>query len=156
MSAERLRRNVPYSEIIDLFQSRCDAHLAIASFDTGTIDYLDSSAVNRKFPYIFLRPMSSLVADRTRTLGFELYSLDIPKLKSSSHVQLLADTEMYVYDLMSYFTFGPTTIQQNYDMVVNDCVPVMEGFQNRVYGWVANIDIVTPFNLNYCVYPEYP
>ena len=156
MSVNRITRNVRYEEIVNLVQSRCDAHLAIASFDTGTIDYLDSSAVNRKFPYIFLRPMSSLVADRTRTLGFELYSLDIPKLKSSSHVQLLADTEMYVYDLMSYFTFGPTTIQQNYDMVVNDCVPVMEGFQNRVYGWVANIDIVTPFNLNYCVYPEYP
>ena len=156
MSAERLLRNVPYTEIIDLFKSRCDAHLAIASFDTGTIDYLDASAVNRKFPYIFLRPMSSLVADRERTLSFELYSLDIPKLKSQDHAELLADTEMYIYDLMSYFEFGPSAIQQNYDMVVNDCVPVMEGFQNRVFGWVANIDIVTPFNLNYCVYPEYP
>lgn len=156
MSAERLTRNVPYSEIIDLFQSRCDAHLAIASFDSGTIDYLDASVVNRKFPYIFLRPMNSLVAERQRTLSFELYSLDIPKLKSSSHVELLADTEFYIYDLMSYFEFGPSDIQQNYDMEITDCVPVMEGFQNRVFGWVANIDIVTPFNLNYCVYPKYP
>ena len=54
MSAERIKRNVPYSEIIDLFQQRCDAHLAIASFDSGTIDYLDASAVNRKYPFIFL------------------------------------------------------------------------------------------------------
>ena len=154
MSAERLTRNVPYSEIIDLFQSRCDAHLAIASFDSGTIDHLDASAVNRKYPYIYLRPMNSQVLDRTRILSFELYSLDIPKLKTSDHVQLLADTEFYIYDLMSYFTFGPSIIQQNYDMAITDCVPVMEGFQNRVFGWVANIDIVTPFNLNYCVFPE--
>ena len=98
MSANRLTRNVPYSEIIDLFQSRCDAHLAIASFDSGTIDYLDASAVNRKYPFIFLRPMNSLVLDRQRTLSFELYSLDIPKVKSSNHVELLTDTEMYIYD----------------------------------------------------------
>lgn len=156
MSAERLLRNVPYTEIIDLFQSRCNAHLAIASFDSGTIDYLDASVVNRKFPYIFLRPMGAMIADRQRTLSFEMYSLDIPKLKSSNHAELLADTEMYIYDLMSYFEFGPTAIQQNYDAVMTSCVPVQEGFQNRAFGWVAGIDIVTPFNLNYCVYPEYP
>jgi|11_taG_2_1085331.scaffolds.fasta_scaffold11377_4 hypothetical protein len=156
MSADRIRRNVSYTEIIELFQSRCDAHLAIASFDSGTIDYLDASAVNRKYPYIFLRPMNSILVDRTRTLSFELYSLDIPKLKSSNNVELLADTEMYVYDLMSYFNYGPTTIQQTYDMAITDCVPVNEAFQDRVYGWMANIDITTPFNLNYCVYPEYP
>lgn len=152
----RLTRNVPYIEVVNLIQSRVDAHLAIASFDTGTIDFLDASAVNRKYPYVFLRPMNTLYADRLRTLSFELYSLDIPKNKSQSNTQLMSDTEMYIYDIMSYFEFGPDTIQQNYSAIMNDCVPVNEGFQNRVYGWVANLDIVTPFNLNYCVYPEYP
>tara|TARA_R110000803_G_scaffold206623_1_gene274016 strand:- start:2534 stop:3004 length:471 start_codon:yes stop_codon:yes gene_type:complete len=156
MSAERLTRNVPYSEIIDLFQQRCDAHLAIASFDSGTLNHLDASAVNRKYPYVYLRPMNSLLLDRTRTLSFELYSLDIPDLNTSSNIQLLTDTEMYIYDLMSYFEFGPTTIQQNYDMAITDCIPVNEAFQDRVFGWMASIDITTPFNLNYCVYPEYP
>lgn len=152
----RLTRNVPYIEVVNLIQSRVDAHLAIASFDTGTIDFLDASAVNRKYPYVFLRPMNTLYADRLRTLSFELYSLDIPKNKSQSNTQLMSDTEMYIYDIMSYFEFGPDAIQQNYSAIMNDCVPVNEGFQNRVYGWVANLDIVTPFNLNYCVYPEYP
>lgn len=154
--AERLTRNVPYSEIIELFQSRCDAHLAIASFDSGTLNNLDASAVNRKYPYIYLRPMSTLLLDRTRTLSFELYSLDIPDLNTSSHIQLLTDTEFYIYDLMSYFNYGPDDIQQNYDMAINDCIPVNEAFQDRVFGWMASIDITTPFNLNYCVYPEYP
>lgn len=152
----RLTRNVPYQEIVQLFQSRCDAHLAIASFDTGTLDYLDASAVNRKYPYIFLRPMNTLYADKIRTLSFEMYSLDIPKVKSQSNTQLMSDTEMYIYDIMSYFEFGPDIIQQNYSATMTDCVPVNEAFQNRVYGWVANLDIATPFNLDYCVYPEYP
>ena len=100
--------------------------------------------------------MNTLYADRQRTLSFELYSLDIPKVKSQSNTELMSDTEMYIYDLMSYFEFGPDAIQQNYAANMTDCIPVNEAFQNRVYGWVANLDIVTPFNLNYCVYPEYP
>ena len=156
MSVNRITRNVRYEEIVELVQSRCDAHLAIASFETGTIDFLDASAVNRKFPYIFLRPMNSFYVDRTRTLSFEMYSLDQPKNKSQSHLELMSDTEGYVYDIMSYFNYGPTDIQQNYEMLLNDCSPVNEGFQNRVFGWVANIDIVTPFNLNYCVFPDLP
>jgi hypothetical protein len=156
MSVNRIERNVQYIEVVNLIESRVNAHLAIASFDTGTLDYLDASAVNRKYPYVFLRPMNTLYADRLRTLSFEMYSLDQPKNRSQSNVQLMSDTEGYIYDIMSYFEYGPTDIQQNYSMEMTDCVPVNEGFQNRVYGWVANIDIITPFNLNYCVYPEYP
>ena len=156
MSVNRTERNVRYEEIVDLVESRCDAHLAIASFETGTIDFLDASAVNRKFPYVFLRPMNSFYADRTRTLSFEMYSLDQPKNQTQSHLELMSDTEGYIYDIMGYFNYGPDDIQQNYEMILNDCSPVNEGFQNRVFGWVANIDIVTPFNLNYCVFPEYP
>ena len=156
MSVNRITRNVRYEEIVNLVQSRCDAHLAIASFETGTIDFLDASAVNRKYPYIFLRPMNSFYVDRTRTLSFEMYSLDQPKNQSQSHLELMSDTEGYIYYIMAYFNYGPTDIQQNYEMLLNDCSPVNEGFQNRVFGWVANIDIVTPFNLNYCVFPEYP
>ena len=37
MSAERIKRNVPYSEIIDLFQQRCDAHLAMGLSDVYSI-----------------------------------------------------------------------------------------------------------------------
>jgi len=148
--------NNTYLEFVDLMSNLCDRHLAIESFDNGTIDYLDSSAVNRKYPYIFLRPMATLYADKLRTLSFELYSLDQPKLKSSSHAELMSNTEIYIYDLMAYFNFGPVAIQQNYDVTMTSCVPVNEGFQNRVFGWVANWDVTVPYKLDYCNFPEYP
>lgn len=156
MSVNRIIRNPRYEEVVNLVKSRCDAHLAIASFETGTIDFLDASAVNRKYPYIFLRPMNSVYADRMRTLSFEMYSLDQPKNETQSHLELMSDTEGYVYDIMSYFNYGPDDIQQNYEASLTSCVPVNEGFQNRVFGWVASLDIATPFNLDYCVFPEYP
>jgi hypothetical protein len=42
----------------------------------------------------------------TRSLTFELYSLDIPKLSDASPLKIKSDTEQYIYDLISYFNLG--------------------------------------------------
>lgn len=151
------KQNVSYQEIVGLFQTACQAHDSINSFDVGTIDFLDASAVNRIFPYIFLRPINTLLDTRSRTLTFELYSLDQPKNKSQSNTKVMSTTEFYIYDLMAYFNYNTdVSIQQNYQVNMTNCVPVNEGFQDRVFGWVATIDVVTPFALNYCKFPTYP
>ena len=149
-----MAENLTYRQIIEAFQQACDAHLQIASFDSGTIDYLDASAQNRLYPYVYMRPMSSILADRTRTLEFELYSLDQPSLASSSNIDVISNTEIYIYDLMAWFNFGPASRSQTYDVSVTNIAPVNEAFQDRVFGWVANINVVTPFNLDYCSYPQ--
>lgn len=146
--------NVTYQTIINDFQAACNAHLQIASFDSGTIDYLDASAVNRLYPFVYMRPLSAVLADRTRTLTFELYSLDQPKVASSNNISVVSDTEMYIYDLLAWFNWGPADRQQWYDVQLTTAAPVNEAFQDRVYGWVATIDVVTPFNLDYCNYPQ--
>ena len=149
-----MAENLTYRQIVDAFQQACDAHLQIASFDSGTIDYLDASAQNRLYPYVFMRPMSALLADRTRTLTFELYSLDQPNVRSQSNIDVISNTEQYIYDLMAWFDFGPASRQQTYDVTVSNIAPVNEAFQDRVFGWVATVDVVTPFNLDYCNYPQ--
>lgn len=157
MAIDNNKYNIPYLNIVNLFQVACDQHLAIASFDNGTIDFLDSSSQSRKYPYIFLRPMASLLTDRVRTLSFELYSLDIPKaMKSQSNLELMSDTEMYIYDIMAWFNFQTATNYDTIGMELTNCVPVNEGFQDRVFGWVGSIDVTSPFALDYCDYPEYP
>jgi hypothetical protein len=147
-------QNITYREIINDFQTACDEHLSISSFDSGTLDYLDASAVNRLYPYVFLRPLSAAMADRVRTLGVELYVLDQPKIKSQSNIDVVSNTEMYLYDLMAWFNFGPTERQQTYDIQLVNAAPVNEAFQDRVYGWVATLDVITPFMLDYCDYPK--
>ena len=146
--------NVTYQTIINDFQAACNAHLQIASFDSGTIDYLDASAVNRLYPFVYMRPLSAVLADRTRTLTFELYSLDQPKLGSSNNISVISDTEMYIYDIMAWINWGPADRSQWYDVQLTNAAPVNEAFQDRVFGWVATIDVVTPFNLDYCNYPQ--
>jgi hypothetical protein len=146
--------NLTYQQIINDFQAACDAHLQIASFDSGTIDFLDASAVNRLYPFVFMRPLSANLAERTRTLTFELYSLDQPKLGTSNNISVVSDTEQYIYDLMAWFNFGPAERQQWYTVNLVSAAPVNEAFQDRLYGWVATINVVTPFNLDYCSYPQ--
>ena len=146
--------NLTYANIVDAFSAACTAHLQIASFDSGTIDFLDASAQNRLYPYVFLRPLSAVLADKVRTLQFELYSLDQPKLKSQSNKDIISNTEQYIYDLMAWFDYGPAARQQFYEVTLVNAAPVNEAFQDRVFGWVGTIDVTTPFNLDYCSYPD--
>jgi hypothetical protein len=146
--------NKTYADIVSQFRTACDLHAAIASFDTGTIDFLDASSQNIKYPYIYLRPISSPgYVERTKTLNFELYSLDIPKLDNQSPVHLQSQTEQYILDLLAYFNVGDVNIQQTYDVTVNNITPVNESFEDRAYGWVADISVTVPFTLDYCSYP---
>jgi len=149
-----MAQNLTYRQIVEQFQAACDAHLQIASFDSGTIDYLDASAVNRLYPYVFLRPMGTLQAPNQRTLTFELYSLDVPRVSGGSNLDVVSNTEQYLWDLMAWFNVGTTQRQQTYEVVMNSATPVNEAFQDRVYGWMANVNVITPFALDYCNYPQ--
>lgn len=146
--------NLTYRDVIDAWKAAADAHVQVASFDSGTIDFLDASAVDRLYPYIFMRPLSATVAERVKTYNFELYSLDIPKISAGNSIEVVSNTETYIYDLVAWFNFGPAARQQYYDVVINNSAPVNEAFQDRVFGWVANINVVTPFNLDYCNFPQ--
>jgi len=149
-----MAQNVTYAQIVNAFQQACDAHLQIASFDSGTIDYLDASAQNRRYPFVFLRPLSSVVIDRIKTTNFELYSLDVPKVSAGNNLDVVSNTETYIYDLMAWFDFGPASRSQSWGVTMTNNAPVNEAFQDRVFGWVANINVTTPFNLDYCNYPQ--
>ncbi len=149
------RNNIPYIDIINQFKSACTSSLSISTFDTGTIDFLDANAVNKDYPYIYLRPISSPgVVDKVRSLTFELYSLDVPKLSDESPVKVLSTTEQRIYELIAWFNQGPAILQQVYDITITDLSPVNEAFQDRVFGWVATIEIATPWQWDYCDYPR--
>lgn len=147
--------NISYSEVIELFTSASNENLSISTFDTGTIDFLDANAVNKTYPYIYLRPISSPgVVDKVRTLTFELYSMDVPKLSDESPVDTISDCEERIYQLIAWFNRGATSRQQTYDVTMTDLSPVNEAFQDRVFGWVATIEVASPWNWDYCDYPR--
>lgn len=148
-----------YKEVVDTFQSASNAHLAIKAFAEGSIDYLDASSQNIRYPYIFLRPITSPGINLnengvsgTRSLTFELYSLDVPKLSDASPLKIKSDTEQYIYDLIAYFNLGSQ--QQTEWIVLNTIIPVDEAFNDRAYGWMATITYTDTAILNYCAFPS--
>lgn len=148
-----------YQEVVETFSSASAAHLAIKSFAEGALDYLDASSQNIQYPYIFLRPLTSPGINLnpngisgTRSLTFELYSLDIPKLSTASPLKIKSDTEQYIYDLIAYFNLGSS--QQSEFITLQNITPVDEAFNDRAYGWVAVLNYTDIAILNYCAFPS--
>ena len=148
-----------YKEVVETFQSASAAHLAIKSFAEGALDYLDASSQNVKYPYIFLRPLTSPGINLnpngisgTRSLTFELYSLDVPKLSDASPLKIKSDTEQYIYDLIAYVNLG--SAQQTEFCTLQNITPVDEAFNDRAYGWVGVFTYTDIFVLDYCAFPS--
>jgi hypothetical protein len=148
-----------YQEVVQTFEAACNAHLAINAFAEGALDYLDASSQNVRYPYIFLRPITSPGINLnengvsgTRSLTFEMYSLDVPKLVDASPLKIKSDTEQYIYDLISYFNLG--SVQQTEWINLTTIIPVDEAFNDRAYGWVATITYNDIYILDYCAFPS--
>ena len=147
---------VTYKQTVDTVQAAANAHLAIQSFAEGPISYLDAHSTDIKYPFMFMRPLSSPgLAGRVRTLNFELYMLDVPKLSNESPLQIMSNMEQVILDIGSYSNWGPPTDNQTlgYQFDINTMVPALEVFNDRAYGWVATINIQTQGTYDYCNYP---
>lgn len=150
---------ITYKDIVNQFVQATDAHLYVASFAHGSLDFLDASSQNIEYPYVYLRPMSSPGYDqetRLRQLSFELYCLDVPKLSNESPIDVMSRMETLIYDVGSWFTWGPASDNQSigYDIEITNIIPTLEAFNNRAYGWVGNINIQTVGTYDYCDYPR--
>ena len=150
---------ISYNSIVNQFQQATNAHLYVSTFAHGSLDYLDASSQNIAYPYVFLRPMSSpgySEDTRLRILTFELYCLDVPTLANQDPIEIMSRMETLIYDIGSWFTWGPPTDNQSlgYDITINNIVPALEAFNDRAYGWVGSIQIETVGTYNYCDYPR--
>ena len=142
-----------YKEVVEIFETAANNHLAIKSFASGPLSYLDSNSQNIRYPFVFLRPITSVgFINNVRTLTFELYSLDQPKVSNENALQVMSNTELYLYDIGAYIRVG--TEQQTMDFEMTQLNPVNEAFQDRVYGWVATINYTEPAVYDYCNYPD--
>jgi len=57
-----------------------------------------------------------------------------------------------LYDIISYLNYGPTS-DRNIACNLVTMTPVNEAFNDRVYGWVAQIDVTEDGVYNYCNFP---
>lgn len=134
-----------YYQIVKALKDIASARLIVKSVSYGTISELDNNQ-NIEYPFVFYRPMTSpgLVYNPnngmyTRELNFEMYLLDVPSLDSDG-LMINSNMEKLLYDIQAVWNFNnPAMI-----FTVNSIAPVAEAFQDRTYGWVAEITLLTP------------
>jgi hypothetical protein len=150
-----------YQYIVEQFRAACDAHLAINSFGEGSIDRLDSLTQNVKYPFAFLRPITSqgMVLNTNgvsgaRALNFEFIMIDGPQLTDTDVLKLQSQTEIYIYDIIAYLNLGQ--YQQEEYITLNSITPLYESFNDRVAGWNASITVNTYGTLDFCNFPKLP
>lgn len=141
-----------YDELINTFELIVTNHNYFKGFGHGSIDKIDA-AVNRGYPLLFVRPLSSPgltgIDGRQRELTFEIYSLDVPKLGDEDMRKVLSNTEQGLYDFYSYILDGPVQYDLQIQMV--NIVPLVEAFQDKACGWLMTITIITDaVNVTYC------
>ena len=148
-----------YSQVVETFQSASLNHLSINTFAEGDLDDLDATSQNVVYPYIFLRPITSpgmntttIGTSGTRSLVFELYSLDVPPLDDSNRLSILSNTEQYIYDIMGYINLHLQP--QREWTTLQSITPVSEAFNDRAFGWVATLTYTDMAVLDYCAYPQ--
>jgi len=148
-----------YSQVVETFQSASLNHLSINTFAEGDLDALDATSQNVVYPYIFLRPITSpgmntttIGTSGTRSLVFELYSLDVPPLDDSNRLSILSNTEQYIYDIMGYINLHLQP--QREWTTLQSITPVSEAFNDRAFGWVATLTYTDMAVLDYCAYPQ--
>jgi len=142
-----------YKEVVEIFNEAATALIPVKSFATGPISYLDAQNQNTKYPFVFLRPISSIgLVGNIRSLTFELYSLDVPSVSDENALLVMSNTEQYLYDIGSYIRRGAE--QQTMDFEMTNLNPVNEAFNDRLYGWVANVIYTEPAVYNFCNFPQ--
>jgi hypothetical protein len=148
-----------YYQIVKEFERACNEHLGINTFGEGSIDRLDSLFQNVNYAFAFLRPLQStgMVLNQNgvsgaRSLSFELYMMDVPKLTDDDVLKLHSQCEMYIYDIISWFNLGQS--QQIEYITLNSILPLYESFNDRVAGWVSNITVNTYGTLDLCSFPK--
>lgn len=146
---------INYQEIVNLFELAVGQNQFYKGFGHGSIDNLDA-VVNRGYPLLFMRPLASAglsgVDGRVRTLTFELYSLDVPKISDEDKRISLSNTEQGLYDIFGYFIDGP--LQQDFDIEFTGLVPTIEAFGDKAAGWVGTINLQsTASGISYCNIP---
>lgn len=131
-----------YLEIVEKFQRAAEYHIGINTFGHGSLDKLNDNQ-NINYPLLYVRPLNSLGVQPygQRTLTFEVYVIDVPKLDRTTDIQTMSDAERMLYDVYTFFRDGAE--QQSYEIAMTGITPVQEAFQDRVFGWVGTFNIIT-------------
>jgi len=146
---------ISFNTVVDDLKESANELTTVNTVGFGTISMLDANQQNAVYPYVFFRPLTSpgirfgqpMIGGRT--LNFEMYVMDVPLLTDTDMVDVMGNTELIGYNIISKFYDG--SYEPRYTVSVGSIVPIFEAFGDRVGGWVFNLNVETdPTGITNC------
>jgi len=140
-----------YKQIIDLFRTICNDHLAIKHFAVGTVSDIETPTEESPqgiYPYVFLRPIGAELDTRIIIYDFDLIVCDLAKDSEDLESRVHNSTLSIMQEILSYFKFVPNT-NINVEFPTN-LTWFVEANKNSVAGWTASLRLTTVNPLNFC------
>lgn len=142
-----------YKDVVETFRTIATNHLAVKQFQVGELSDLDIQNEQhpfQRFPLVFMIPRTSEM-DRfgKLTLGFTFHVCDIAEEQEALQINTHNNCLMIMQDIFSKVLL---TSAEELDLDIETPIfvePYFERFNNCLYGWAAEINVIvsSPFNL---------
>jgi len=144
--------NIHFKEIITDLSGFCYDHYQIKDFGWGELSQLNPE--DYAFPMVWLNPAPSNIAGNMLELNFEMIVLDLLDQAYANKLDSMNDTLLIGNDIVSQFWDDEST----YGFTLNEegvtASPFIGDWDAFTIGWVFDISLEIPNNLNSCAIPK--
>lgn len=146
-----------YRDVVQQMRAICSNHPAIMTFRVGPASMIEiptqDQPTSAKYPYVMLIPQPASLDGRSTQFDFDLVVMDLAKDVLDLEETIHSSTMEILRDILSAYTMTKwATLDYNITLPVV-ATPFVEGYNNSVAGWTAQISIEAKSPFDKCNNP---
>ncbi|CAB4134683.1 hypothetical protein UFOVP643_17 [uncultured Caudovirales phage] len=146
-----------YRDVVQQMRTICSNHPAIETFRVGPASMIEiptqDQPTSAKYPYVMLIPQPASLDGRSTQFDFDLVVMDLAKDVLDLEETIHSSTMEILRDILAAYTMTKwATINYNLSLPVV-ATPFVEGYNNSVAGWTAQISIEAKSPFDHCNNP---
>jgi len=146
-----------YRDVVKQMRNICSNHPAIETFRVGPASMIEiptqDQPTSAKYPYVMLIPQPATLDGRSTQFDFDLVVMDLSKDVLDLEERVHSSTMEILRDILAAYTMTKwSTIDYNITLPIT-ATPFVEGFNNSVAGWTAQISIEAKSPFDKCNNP---
>jgi hypothetical protein len=146
-----------YRDVVQQMRAICSNHPVIQTFRVGPASMLEiptkDQPVSARYPYVQLIPQPANLDGRSTLFDFDLVVMDLCKDSLDLEERVHSSTMEILKDILAAYTMTKwSTVDYNIILPVT-ATPFVEGYNNSVSGWTAQIQIEAKSPFDHCNNP---
>lgn len=146
-----------YRDVVQQMRTICSNHPVIQTFRVGPASMIEiptkDQPVSAKYPYVMMVPQPAILDGRSTQFEFDLVVMDLAKDELDLEETIHSNTMEILRDILAAYTMT-TWKDLDYNMQLPiTATPFVEGYNNSVAGWTAQISITAKSPFDNCNNP---